>query len=421
MNYAEKCAEFIHQSPTAYHAVARMKACLLEEGFTELAENEHWTLETEGKYFVTRGGSAIAAFTVPKKWDGFHIMASHSDSPMFKLKEQPEMEAEGAYIRLNVEKYGGMLMAPWFDRPLSIAGRIFTEDEKTGALTAHLVDLEEDACIIPNLAIHMNRDANNGYSYNPQKDLLPLYALSDSKASLMKRIAAKVGVAGQTILGSDLFVYNRTEPSVWGEKKEFISAPRLDDLECAFASLEGFLKGKKKEKLPIHIVFDNEEVGSGTRQGASATFLVDLLQRIEKHVGHDYEDYLIDLEHSYMISADNAHAIHPNVPEKADPVNRPVIGRGIVLKFNANQKYCTDGESAAMFRQFANKAKVQIQTFTNRSDVAGGSTLGNLSTIRVPLRTADIGLAQLAMHSPYETAGTSDLNDLVKLASVFFA
>ena len=275
--------------------------------------------------------------------------------------------------------------------------------------------------IIPNLAIHMNREANSGYQYNVQKDMLPLYGLESAKGSFFKTVAEAAGVKEEDILGHDLFLYNRMPGTVWGSEDEFVSAPRLDDLQCAFSSMEGILAGENKNSICVHCVMDNEEVGSGTRQGAASTFLRDTLLRITLGLGKGYEDYLIALAKSFMISADNAHAVHPNYPEKADPVNRPHINEGIAIKYNANQKYCTDGISAAIFKTFCQEAGVGCQTYVNRSDVPGGSTLGNISNTQVALNTVDIGLPQLAMHSPYETAGVKDTCDFVKLAEVFYA
>ena len=419
MNTAEKLLTFIKDSPTAFQAVETMKNRFSENGFRELKEEEHWSVEKGGKYFVTRNHSAIIAFTIPEEnTDTFHIIASHSDSPSLKIKENPEM-AENGYVKLNVELYGGALLAPWFDRPLSVAGRLIVKE--AGKICEKLVTVDRDMLIIPNLAIHMNREANSGYQYNVQKDMLPLYGLESAKGSFFKTVAEAAGVKEEDILGHDLFLYNRMPGTVWGSEDEFVSAPRLDDLQCAFSSMEGILAGENKNSICVHCVMDNEEVGSGTRQGAASTFPRDTLLRITLGLGKSYEDYLIALAKSFMISADNAHAVHPNYPEKADPVNRPHINEGIAIKYNANQKYCTDGISAAIFKTFCQEAGVGCQTYVNRSDVPGGSTLGNISNTQVALNTVDIGLPQLAMHSPYETAGVKDTCDFVKLAEVFYA
>lgn len=417
---AKKLLKFIQKSPTAFQAVEEMSQRLQKEGFKELKEEKHWDLKAGGNYFVTRNHSAVIAFSIPKKpaWK-FHIMASHSDSPALKIKENPEMEVEKAYIKLNVERYGGMLLAPWFDRPLSVAGRLIVR--KNGEIQEKLVAVDKDLLVIPNLAIHMNREVNDGYKYNVQKDMLPLYSDYDGKGSFMKLMAAEADVAEEDILGHDLFLYDRTPGTVWGANEEFISAPRLDDIQCAFASLEGFLRGERKESIAVHCVLDNEEVGSTTKQGAASTFLKDTLMRINMGLGRTQEEYLMTLADSFMVSADNAHALHPNHTDKTDPVNRPVLNGGIVIKYNANQKYCTDGVSAAIFKDICDRAEVPYQTFVNRSDMAGGSTLGNISNTQVPMKTVDIGLAQLAMHSVYETTDAKDTESLAKAAAVLFA
>ncbi len=417
---AKKLLKFIQKSPTAFQAVEEMKKRLEKEGYKELKEEEHWEIIPGGNYYVTRNNSALIAFSIPKKpvWK-FHIMASHSDSPALKIKENPEIEVEKAYIKLNVERYGGMLLAPWFDRPLSVAGRLIVR--KDGEIQEKLVAVDKDLLIIPNLAIHMNREVNDGYKYNVQKDMLPLYSSYEGKESFMKQVAAEAGVEEKDILGHDLFLYDRTAGTIWGADEEFVSAPRLDDIQCAFASFEGFLRGEHKKSIAVHCVLDNEEVGSSTKQGAASTFLKDTLKRINMGLGRTEEEYLMALADSFMVSADNAHALHPNHTDKTDPVNRPVINGGIVIKYNANQKYCTDGVSAAIFKDICDKAGVPYQTFVNRSDMAGGSTLGNISNTQVPMKTVDIGLAQLAMHSVYETAGVKDTENLAKAAAELFA
>lgn len=418
---SKELIHFIESSPSCFHAVNFMEDLLLKEQFIQLRENEKWRIQRGGRYFVVRNGSALIAFTVPEQdFPGMRIMASHSDSPSFKIKENPELEAENHYIRLNVEGYGGMLCAPWFDRPLSVAGRVITKNKDTGNFEARLINIDRDLVMIPSLAIHMNREANKGYSYNIQKDMLPLYGGISAKGTFLKTVADAAGIKEDEILGHDLFLYNRQKGSVWGASQEYISGPRLDDLQCAFASLKGFLAAPRKSFLAVHCVLDNEETGSATKQGAASTFLYDTLTRAYCGLGMTKEDYLIHLADSFMISADNAHAVHPNYTDKADPSNRPFLNGGIVIKFNAGQKYCTDALSAAMFRDICREAGVPVQTFANRSDMAGGSTLGNISNTRVALNTVDIGLPQLAMHSPYETAGAEDTGYLIKAAEKFF-
>ena len=368
---------------------------------------------------MIRNSSAIIAFRIPKRdFLGFQIMASHSDSPSFRIKEYPEMEVENHYVKLNVEKYGGMLCAPWLDRPLSVAGRLVIREGNR--LVTKLVNVDRDLCMIPNLAIHMNREANEGYKYNAQKDMLPLYGCESAKGTFMARVAEAAGVEEEDIVGNDLFLYNRMKGSVWGASEEYISIGRLDDLQCAFASLQAFLQAADGESIPVHCVFDNEEVGSSTKQGAGSTFLFDTLLRINESLGRTSSQYRQALASSFMLSADNAHGVHPNQPDKACPTNRPYPNGGVVIKFSANQKYTTDGMAAAIFTQLCERAKVPYQTYVNRSDILGGSTLGNISGTQVAVNTIDIGLAQLAMHSPYETGGAKDTDYLIRVAKEFY-
>ncbi len=416
----EKLLTFLENSPTSFHAVENMAARLRGEGFEELKEADCWSIEAGGRYFVTRNMSSLIAFRVPgKDFTGFQIISSHSDSPTFKIKENPEMKVEGRYVKLNVEKYGGMLCAPWFDRPLSIAGRLVVRT--ADGLQTKLVNVDRDLVMIPNLAIHMNRQVNDGYAYNAQSDMLPLYGGEAAAGTLMKTVAQSAGVAEEDILGHDLYLYNRMKGSVWGAGEEFFSCGRIDDLQWAFGSLEGFLAGGNPHSVSVHAVLDNEEVGSTTKQGAASTFLLDTLKRLNTALGRTEEQYLTALASSFMVSADNAHGVHPNYADKADPTNRPYLNGGIVIKFNANQKYTTDAVSAAVFRSICEKACVPVQTFTNRSDMAGGSTLGNISNTHVALNTVDIGLPELAMHSPYETGGVLDTEYLIRAAKEFFS
>lgn len=419
-NITKRLLTFLENSPTSFHAVENMAARLRGEGFEELKEADCWSIEAGGRYFVTRNMSSLIAFRVPgKDFTGFQIISSHSDSPTFKIKENPEMKVEGHYVKLNVEKYGGMLCAPWFDRPLSIAGRLVMRT--ADGLQTKLVNVDRDLVMIPNLAIHMNRQVNDGYAYNAQSDMLPLYGGEAAAGTLMKTIAKSAGVAEEDILGHDLYLYNRMKGSVWGAGEEFFSCGRIDDLQCAFGSLEGFLAGGNAHSVSVHAVLDNEEVGSTTKQGAASTFLLDTLKRLNTALGRTQEQYLTALASSFMVSADNAHGVHPNYTDKADPTNRPYLNGGIVIKFNANQKYTTDAVSAAVFRSVCEKADVPVQTFTNRSDMAGGSTLGNISNTHVALNTVDIGLPELAMHSPYETGGVLDTEYLIRAAKEFFS
>ena len=413
---------FLDHSPSAFHATANMCEMLKEAGCTRLYEGEKWKLEAGRGYYVTRNDSALIAFFIPKKdFTGFQIMASHSDSPVFKIKANAEIEVENQYVKLNVEKYGGMICSTWLDRPLSVAGRVIVRT--ADGITTRLVNADRDLMIIPNLAIHMNRQVNDGYAFNPQKDMLPLFceaAEKQVKGCFTELIAKEAGVKAEDILDTDLFLYNRMRGTLLGADGEFLASPHLDDLQCAFSSLKGFLAAEPKDSVAVHCVYDNEEVGSGTKQGAESTFLKDVLHRINTGMGRTEEEYLTALASSFMVSADNAHAIHPNQPDKADPTSRPYLNQGIVIKYSANQKYCTDAFSSAVFCAVCNNASVPFQRFANRSDMAGGSTLGNLSNIQASMHGVDVGCAQLAMHSAYETAGARDIMLAIRALRAFF-
>lgn len=408
---------FISKSPSVFHVVRHIKAALLYAGFTEIREEDSWQIKRGGKYVVTRNGSALIAFSVPEDGgNAFKITAAHCDSPTFKIKENPEMR-DGKYTRLNVEGYGGMIMSTWLDRPLSAAGRLFVKDN--GQIISKLVSLDHPTLLIPSVAIHMDRTVNSGHAWNIQNDLLPLYS-TDGAADFMETLAQAAKVKAADILGHDIFLYSCAPGILWGPQHEFISSPRLDDLQCAFATFRGFTNGKKQKDISVYALFDNEEVGSGTAQGAGSTFLTNTISRLTLSLGRSYDEIQAMLAKSFMISADNGHAVHPNHGEYADPVNAPVLNSGIIIKFNASQKYSTDGYSAAVFRDLCLKADVPVQTYTNRSDIPGGSTLGNISNTKVAVPTVDIGLPQLAMHSSYETAGAKDTEYLVKAVSYFF-
>ena len=398
--------DFIEASPTAFHAVAVMKRELDLAGYRQLLEGKDWRLLPGGGYYVIRNGSALIAFRIPEgAWNGFQIVASHDDSPAFKIKENPE-KAEGPYVKLNVEKYGGMPYASWLDRPLSVAGRVLYREG--GRIRTRLVRVERDLVLIPSLAIHINKEVNKGFSCQVQKELLPLYGEKTEPGSF------------GGILGSDLYLYNRQKGSVWGREGEFISIGRLDDLQCVYASLRGFLEAKEGRSLPVHCVFDNEEVGSSTKQGAGSPFLRDTLLRICEGLSDSPAGYRRRLASSFMVSADNAHGLHPNYPEKSCPTNRPLLNGGVVLKYSASQRYTTDGAAAAIFGEICKRAGVPVQTYANHSDIAGGSTLGHISSGQVACNCADIGLAELAMHSSYETAGAKDTAYLISAARAFY-
>lgn len=409
---------FIAKSPSTFHAVRGIKAALLYAGFTEIREEDPWQIEKGGKYVVTRNGSALMAFTVPEEGaEAFHITASHCDSPTFKIKENPEI-ADGPYVKLNVEGYGGMIMSTWLDRPLSVAGRLLVTEN--GHLAEKIVAIDGTMLVIPSVAIHMDRSVNQHKEWKVQKDMLPLYGMTGAKTPFMDVIAAAAKVKAEDILAHDLPLYSRVPAAIWGEEREFISSPKLDDLQCAFACFRGFTQGQKEKYISVYALFDNEEVGSATSQGAGSTFLANTLERLARSLGYSYDETMAMIARSFMISADNAHSVHPNHPEYADPVNRPVINGGIVIKYSAAQKYATNAFSAAYFKKLCKDHAIPTQTFTNHSDNPGGSTLGNISNTRVAMPTVDIGLPQLAMHSSYETAGVKDTAYLVDAVTKFY-
>lgn len=411
--------DFIDSCPSCYHVIQNFRQLLTENGFTELQEHQAWNLEENKNYFVVRADSSIIAFKIPgKDFQNFQIVASHSDSPTFKIKEKEELLVDGHYVELNAEKYGGMICSSWFDRPLSIAGRVLVKNNNS--LETRLVNIDRDLVMIPNVAIHMNRQVNEGYAYHAQKDMIPLFGDETAKGTFMSMIAENVNAQKEDILGSDLFLYNRVPGTIWGASREYFSCNRLDDLQCAYTSMTALLQGSHAHSVSVCCVFDNEEVGSTTKQGADSTFLSDTLERINHCLGRTSEQYKMAVASSFMVSADNAHAVHPHHMDKADPTNRPHMNHGPVIKFNANQKYTTDAISAAIFKSICEKANVPYQTFANHSDQPGGSTLGNIANAHVSLNTVDIGLAQLAMHSPYETAGTKDTWYMIQVLTEFY-
>lgn len=422
--------KFIQDSPSMYHVIDNMKKRLEEAGFSQLRESDGWELAPGGAYYTMRNDSSLIAFRLPAACDmsagrpfkGYHIVAAHSDSPTFKIKTQPEMVAESSYVRLNVENYGGMILSTWLDRSLSVAGRVAVR-RADGGVDMRLVNLDRDLLVIPNLAVHMNRDINKGYAYNPQTDMLPLMGLlpqespefTDSQDAeeksaqqspqgmLLREVAQELGISSEDILDGDLYLYVREKGRVLGCNGELLLSPKLDDLQCVYAGLEGFVSAMPGQYANVLAVFDNEEVGSGTRQGADSTFLEDVLLRVQDSLGYGPSVYRQLVADSFLISADNAHAVHPAHSEKADPTNRPVLGGGIVIKYHGGQKYTSDAMTAARMRLWCERAGVPCQTFANRSDMTGGSTLGNISTSHVSLPSVDIGLPQLAMHSAVET------------------
>lgn len=397
--------QFIKNSPDCFHVVENLTQILQKEGYSRLKPGA-WKTEPGGKYYTVRNGSSLIAFRLPRtKLTGFRMTASHSDSPCFRIRDWVQKTAH--YTGLLCERYGGMLNATWMDRPLSVSGRVVVR--QGSRIETRLVDLEQDCVLIPNVAIHLNREANTDLKLDATRDLQPLFGGPDAGARFTEQLAEKVGCKAEDILSTELFVYNNQAGSVWGPEGEFVSAPRLDDLACVYACLQGFLMAQETGTVPVFGVFDNEEIGSETKQGAASDFLQETLQAICR----DQEAELSAvLQGSFMLSCDNGHALHPNRPELADNKQAPVLGGGVVIKHSP--RYATDGLSSALVQEVCRKAGIPVQHYANRPDQAGGSTLGNIANTKVGVLTADIGMAQLAMHSCYETAGSRDVEYMIR-------
>ena len=410
--YVNELLNFIESSVSVYHNIHLIKAILKNFNYIELEENKEWNLEANKSYFVVRGGASVITFKVPCTQEGFMIVASHNDSPSFKVKPNGELNA-GSYKKLNTEPYGGMLISTWFDRPLGIAGRVFVKTKE--GIDTRLVNLSGHNVVIPSLAAHLK---GNNLELNLQNDLLPVVGLTNESNSFMNQLK-KVSIFSEDeeILSHDLFLYNKEKGCVAGFDNELIISPKLDDLECVFASLEAFLEAKPESNISVCAIFDNEEVGSGSNHGAASTFLTDVLERICDELNlNKYVMY----QNSMLVSADNAHAVHPAHPEKSDPTNNVHLNKGIVIKYHSSLSYTTDGISAGIFKAICDKAKVHYQDYTNRSDLRGGSTLGRIQLEKLSIKALDIGLAQLAMHSSNEVAGSKDLKDMVKALKEFY-
>lgn len=417
MDILKDLMDFLDSSVTMFHAINECEKVLQRSGFTYLPENEKWNINT-GKYYTKRNSSSLIAFDIAEGDYHFQISAAHSDSPTFKLKDRPVIEANG-YLKLNVEGYGGMINATWLDKPLTLAGRVMVNTDK--GIETRLLHIDRDLLIIPNVPIHFNREINKGFAFNNQVDMLPILSAGNLKEADFDNILAKeLGIEPEAILAKDLYLVNRQKAAVIGFDNELISSGRLDDLECVYTSLRGFVEAENKNHINVFAVFDNEEVGSVTKQGAMSTFLASTLDRVNTALGKSKEEYYTAIAKSILISCDNAHAVHPNHPELFDVKNRPVLNQGIAIKESANQKYTTDAFSRAILKKILEKKNIPYQTFANRSDIAGGSTLGNLSNTVVSMNAVDIGLPQLAMHSAYETAGAKDVGYAFETLKAFF-
>ncbi len=427
LEFAQNLIDYIYESPTAFHAVAKAKEDLCKDGFTEIKEEEKWNLQKGGKYFVTKNDSALTAFVVGKgevEETGFKIIGAHTDSPTFRIKPAPEMVVDNTYVRLNTEVYGGPILNTWMDRPLAIAGRVILRSENILYPETRLVNINRPIMIIPNVAIHMNREVNSGVELNKQKDTLPLLGMVSGELEkdnyLMSTIAKELSVEIKEIIDFDLFLYEYEKGSIIGLNNEFISSSRLDDLAMVHAGIRALARVQAVEATNVMVCFDNEEVGSSTKQGADSNMLVDILERITISLGKSREEFLRAVSKSFMISADNAHAVHPNSPEKHDPTNKPYMNKGPVIKINANQSYTTDSNSDAVYELVCEKAGVPVQKFVNRSDVRGGSTIGPISSTHLNIRSVDMGSPTLAMHSIRELGGVLDHTYVTKSFEEFY-
>lgn len=424
---AQQLIDFIYESPTAFHAVKNVSSKLKKNGFIELEDDKQWKIEKAGKYFVKKNNSALIAFTIGSgelEEEGFKLIGAHTDSPGFRVKPSPEMVAEGAYLKLNTEVYGGPILNTWFDRPLGIAGRVIVKGENILYPKTMLVNINKPILIIPNLAIHMNREVNDGFKINRQKDTLPLLAMInenlEKEGYLTDLVAKELNIQKDDIVDFDLFLYEYEKGTIMGPNNEFISSGRLDDLSMVHAGTEALINAPITKGTNVMVCFDNEEVGSSTKQGADSNLLLNVLERIIVCLGKNREDFFRAIAKSFIISADLAHAVHPNVGEKHDPILRPVINKGPVIKIAASQSYTSDADSSAVYELICKKAGVPVQKFTNRSDLRGGSTIGPISSTHLDIRSVDMGTPILAMHSIRELGGVKDHYYCVKSFEEFY-
>ncbi len=422
--------QFLDASPVNFFACSETCRRLDEAGFTRLDPTAAWKEFKPGdRHYIVKNDSAVFAFIIGESKDpgsGFRIISAHSDSPCFRVKPHAEMRGEGGVTRLNTEVYGGPILYTWFDRPLSLAGRVILRTDDPLHPATRLVRFNRPLLVIPHLAIHFNRAVNEGNPLSKQKDMLPVLGIIRERLEgdnlLLTLLSAELGVDAGDILDFDLSLYDTTKACLVGLNEEFITSGRLDDLSMVHAGLTALLADNRPCGMTrVLAVFDNEETGSGTKQGAASPVLEHLLHRIIERCGGNEEDYYRAVSNSFLVSADNAHALHPNYVEKQDPTNHPLVGGGPVIKYNANCKYMTDADSAAVFRSYCEKAGVPVQTFVNHSDVAGGSTLGNILTSQIPLRGVDMGVGIWAMHSVRETASVADHDMTIEAFKAFFS
>ncbi len=419
--------DFLYKSPTAYHSVKTIKERLDLNGFSEIKESEEWNLQKEGKYYVIKNDSALIAFTAGNgeiDKDGFRLIGAHTDSPGFRIKANPEMVSEGKYLKLNTEVYGGPILYTWFDRPLGLAGKVTVKGKSAIKPETKLVNINKPILIIPSVAIHMNRTVNEGFNINRQKDTLPLLSLINEKFEkngyLVKLLAEELNVSSEEVLGFDLGLYEIEKGCLTGLNEEFISSGRLDDMWMVYTGIQALIDSKVNNFTKVMVCIDNEETGSLTAQGANSMLLLNILERITLALGKDRQGFHRALSNSIMISADLAHAVHPNAEEKHDPTNRPVLGGGPVLKSAASGSYSTDSYNAAIFEGLCASAEVPYQKFFNRSDVRGGTTIGPITSANLTIPVMDMGAPLLSMHSIRELAAVEDNYYTIKLFTEFF-
>ena len=425
MKKIEKLFQFIEKATSQFHTIEATKEQLIADGFQELLLKDTWSLEKGGKYFLNHHGSAIFAFTIGEEFqpeDGFRIAAAHGDFPGFRIKPNAELK-QGGYLQLNTETYGGAILSTWMDRPLSVAGRVVLKSDDVFHPNVRLIDLKKPILTIPNLAIHFNREVNKGVELRKQVDMVPIYGVDSDKMetqTFMNYLAKELDVSVDEILDYELTIYNTDKATLVGMEDVFVSAPRLDNLSSSQALIEGITKGIRKQGLNMMIIFDHEEIGSRSKQGAASTLLNVILEKIYDSLHLTRMDFVNALEESLMISADVSHAFHPNYATKYDPTNRNVMNRGFSIKEASSQSYATDSEAIGIVQQICEKEGISYQKFVNHADVVGGGTLGAISSAMLPIRTVDIGVPILAMHSSRETMGVEDYNSLVAFMTEYF-
>lgn len=426
-NFANEFIAFAEKSKSVYHSVMELEKTLKEKDFLELDLAKKWNVKLGGKYYFTRNSSTLIAFTLPEKMDAlsFRLSCNHTDTPGFKVKPMPEVTSEGTYLRFNTEVYGGPILNTWLDRPLSLAGRVLTKSESIFQPKTHIVDIDRNLLVIPNIAIHQNREVNEGAKLTRQNDMLPVVTLLNDNFNkenfLLNLVASECNIPKDDILDMELYLYDRNPGTVFGAENDMILSSKIDNLASTFAGLHGLLEAETQKGINVLACFDNEEIGSRTKQGADSNLLLNALRRITISLGMDEEEFFQGIYRSFMISVDGAHAVHPAKGGKTDITNRPKLNKGFVIKYEANQAYSTDGFSSAVIKDLCNRENIKYQEFVNHSDEKGGSTLGPLSATHLEVNSIDLGIPLLGMHSVKETAGTEDIRSLGKLLKKFYS